>query len=155
MYYKIFGFEIWDQMDEKVNIFVVGVGSGGIFMGMVKFLKEKNKEIKVVIVEFEGLIINGRQLGFYKIEGIGMELLFDFMDLFYFDYIYIIFDQDVFSFVSELILKEGLLVGSLLGVVFKVVFIEVEYMVIEMNIVVIFSDGSERYLSKNIYEGGI
>jgi cystathionine beta-synthase (O-acetyl-L-serine) len=36
-YYKTLGPEIWDQMDEKVNIFVAGAGSGGTFMGTAKF----------------------------------------------------------------------------------------------------------------------
>jgi O-acetylserine dependent cystathionine beta-synthase len=154
-YYKTLGPEIWDQMDEKVNIFVAGAGSGGTFMGTAKFLKEKNKEIKTVIVEPEGSIINGGQPGPHKTEGIGMESLPDFMDPSYFDYIHTISDQDAFSLVSELALKEGLLVGSSSGAAFKAALIEAEHAATETNIVVIFPDGSERYLSKNIYEGGI
>ncbi len=64
-------------------------------------------------------------------------------------------DQDAFSLVSELALKEGLLVGSSSGAAFKAALIEAEHAATETNIVVIFPDGSERYLSKNIYEGGI
>lgn len=77
-------------------MFVVGVGIGGIFMGIVKFLKEKNFFLKVVIVESEGLILNGGKFGFYLIEGIGMEFIFDYMDWFYFNVIYIVEDVYVF-----------------------------------------------------------
>lgn len=55
---------------------------------------------------------------------------------------------------KELVLKEGLLVGSFLGVVFEVVLFEVKNVEKGVYIVIIFFDSSEWYLSKNIYSGG-
>lgn len=43
--------EIWNQLDEKVDIFVSGLGSGGTLCGVGRFLKEKNPDTVVVAVE--------------------------------------------------------------------------------------------------------
>lgn len=83
-----------------------------------------------------------------------MEFLPPFMDPEYFDAIYTIFDDDAFRRVSELARREGLLVGSSSGAAFHAALLEAEQAKPGTNIVVIFPDGSERYLSKNIYEGG-
>ena len=72
-YYKTLGPEVWDQMDGKIDIFVAGAGTGGTFMGTAKYLKDQNQDIKTVIVEPEGSILNGGKSGPHKTEGIGME----------------------------------------------------------------------------------
>lgn len=143
IYYKIFGFEIWEVFDGNIYMFVVGVGLGGIFVGIVFFLKEKNLVVKIVIVELEGFILNGGELYVYKIEGIGMEFIFDYMNESYFDEIYIVIDENVFRFVKEVVEKEGLLIGSFLGVVFYVVLEEVKKVFVGINIVIVFFDSSD------------
>ncbi|WP_461201119.1 PLP-dependent cysteine synthase family protein [Anoxybacillus sp. TBDG-1] len=154
-YYKTLGPEIWEQLDGKIDIFVAGAGSGGTFMGTAKFLKEKNARIKTVIVEPEGSILNGGAPGPHRTEGIGMEFLPPYMDTSYFDAIHTILDDDAFQRVKELAQKEGLLVGSSSGAAFHAALLEAEQAKEGTNIVVIFPDSSERYLSKHIYEGGM
>jgi O-acetylserine dependent cystathionine beta-synthase len=154
-YYKTLGPEIWEQMDGRIDIFVAGAGSGGTFMGTSRFLKDQKQDIKTVIVEPEGSILNGGESGPHKTEGIGMEFLPNFMDPSYFDAIHTISDEDAFNLVKELAAKEGLLVGSSSGAAFKAAIMEAEKAKKGTNIVVIFPDGSERYLSKKIFEGGI
>jgi O-acetylserine dependent cystathionine beta-synthase len=154
-YYKTLGPELWSQLRGKVDIFIAGAGTGGTFMGSAKFLKEKNPEIKTVIVEPEGSILNLGPLGPHKTEGIGMEFLPPYMDDTYFDSIHTISDEEAFSMVKALAIKEGLLVGSSSGAAFRAALIEAEQAKPETNIAVIFPDSSERYLSKNIYQGGI
>lgn len=154
-YYKSLGPELWEQMDGNISIFVAGAGTGGTFMGTARYLKDQNKAIKTVIVEPEGSILNGGESGPHKTEGIGMEFLPDYMDPDYFDAIHTIPDEDAFGFVKELAAKEGLLVGSSSGAAFTAAMLEAEGATAGTNIVVIFPDGSERYLSKKIYEGGI
>ncbi|WP_066371849.1 cysteine synthase A [Neobacillus fumarioli] len=154
-YYKTLGPEIWEQLDERIDIFIAGAGSGGTFMGTAQFLKEKNKAIKTVIVEPEGSILNGGKPGPHRTEGIGMEFLPSFMEPEYFDAIYTVSDDDAFRLVKELARKEGLLVGSSSGAAFFAALKEAQTAKPDTNIVVIFPDGSERYLSKKIFEGGI
>jgi O-acetylserine dependent cystathionine beta-synthase len=77
------------------------------------------------------------------------------MDTSYFDSIYTIQDEDAFRRVKELAKKEGLLVGSSSGAAFHAALLEAENAKPGTNIVTVFPDSSERYLSKKIFEGGI
>lgn len=154
-YYKTLGPEIWEQLDGQINVFIAGAGTGGTFMGTAKFLKEKNPNIKTVIVEPEGSILNGGESGPHKTEGIGMEFLPGYMDTRLFDAIHTVMDVDAFNRVKEVALKEGLLVGSSSGAALHAALIEAQSAEPGTNLIVIFPDSSERYLSKKIYEGGI
>jgi len=154
-YYKTLGPELWEQMDGEIDIFVAGAGTGGTFMGTARYLKDQKKAVKTVIVEPEGSILNGGESGPHKTEGIGMEFLPGYMDPNYFDAIHTVSDESAFALVKELAMKEGLLVGSSSGAAFHAVLKEAEIAKPGTNIVVIFPDGSERYLSKRIFEGGI
>ncbi|WP_062234267.1 PLP-dependent cysteine synthase family protein [Fictibacillus sp. FJAT-27399] len=154
-YYKTLGPEIWQDLNGEVDIFVAGAGTGGTFMGTAQFLKEKKSEIKTVIVEPEGSILNGGQSGPHKTEGIGMEFLPGYMDSSYFQAIHTVSDVDAFNRVKELAQKEGILAASSSGAALHAALLEAETAPAGSSIVTIFPDGSDRYLSKKIYEGGI
>lgn len=154
-YYKTMGPEIWNDLEGKVDVFVAGAGSGGTFMGTSRYLKEQNPNLKTVIVEPEGSIINGGESGSHKTEGIGMEMIPEFMDRSYFNAIHTISDEDAFNRVAELAGLEGLLIGSSAGSALHAALLEAETAPDGAHIVTIFPDSSERYLSKQIYEGGI
>jgi O-acetylserine dependent cystathionine beta-synthase len=154
-YYKTLGPELWRDLDGKVDIFVAGAGTGGTFMGTARYLKEQNPNVKTVIVEPEGSILNGGESGPHKTEGIGMEFLPGYMDPSYFNSIHTVTDLDAFNRVAELAKKEGLLVGSSSGAALHASLIEAQNAKSGDIIVTIFADSSERYLSKKIYEGGI
>jgi O-acetylserine dependent cystathionine beta-synthase len=154
-YYKTLGPELWAQMDGQIDVFVAGSGTGGTFMGTARYLKEQKRDVKTVIVEPEGSILNGGESGPHKTEGIGMEFLPGYMEPAYFDSIHTISDVDAFNLVKELAAKEGLLVGSSSGAAFQAALKEAETAKPGSKIVVLFPDGSERYLSKKIFEGGI
>ncbi|WP_419160681.1 PLP-dependent cysteine synthase family protein [Rossellomorea sp. BNER] len=154
-YYKSLGPEIWNQMDGIIDIFVAGAGTGGTFMGTAQFLKDQKANVKTVIVEPEGSILNGGESGPHKTEGIGMEFLPAYMKPSYFDSIHTVLDVDAFELVKELARVEGLLVGSSSGAAMCAVLKEAEKAEPGTNIVTVFPDSSERYLSKKIYQGGI
>lgn len=154
-YYKTLGPEIWQQLDGRVDVFIAGAGTGGTFMGTARYLKEKNPEIKTVIVEPEGSILNGGQPGSHKTEGTGMEFIPIYMDESYFNSIHTIPDVEAFELVKDLARKEGLLVGSSSGSAFAAALKEAAIAPKGTNIVVVFPDGSDRYVSKKIYQGGL
>lgn len=154
-YYKTLGPELWQEMNGQIDIFVAGAGSGGTFMGTARYLKENNPGIKTVIVEPEGSILGGGESGSHKTEGIGVEKLAPFMDTAYFEGVHTIKDEDAFSRVKELAQLEGLLVGSSSGAALHASLLEAERAKPGSRIVTIFPDGSDRYLSKQIYDGGI
>ncbi|TSB48161.1 PLP-dependent cysteine synthase family protein [Alkalicoccobacillus porphyridii] len=151
-YYETLAPEIWSQLDGKVDIFVAGAGSGGTFTGMARYLKERNESIRTVIVEPEGSILNGGEAGAHQTEGIGMEKIPAFLDLSDIDHIYTVSDKDAFRAVEQLARNEGLLVGSSSGAAFHAAFLEAKSATKGTNIVTIFPDSSDRYLSKGIYK---
>ncbi|MGN8644729.1 PLP-dependent cysteine synthase family protein [Gracilibacillus sp. HCP3S3_G5_1] len=150
-YYQSLAPEIERDLDGNVSVFVAGAGTGGTFMGAARYFKDKNPNIKTVIVEPEGSIIAGGEAGPHRTEGIGMEFLPVYMDRAIFDAIHTIDDEDAFDMVRQLAEKEGLLVGSSSGAAMVAAWNEAKKATPGSNIVTIFPDSSERYLSKDIY----
>lgn len=152
-YYQGLGPEIYKELAGNIDIFIAGAGTGGTFTGVAKYLKEQNPLIKTIVVEPEGSIINGGKSGSHETEGIGMEFFPSFFDHSLYDDVYTISDQKAFTRVREIALREGLLVGSSSGAVLEACLLEAEKATTPKNIVTVFPDSSERYLSKNIYGG--
>ncbi|SHG20815.1 PLP-dependent cysteine synthase family protein [Ornithinibacillus halophilus] len=151
-YYKTLGPEIWNDLEGKVNVFIAGAGTGGTFIGTSKFLKEKNPTIKTIIVEPEGSIIAGGEPGPHRTEGIGMEFLPSYMEPNYFNDIYTVSDDHAFQMVEDLAKFESLLVGSSSGSAMYAALEEAKMAKAGTTIVTVFPDGSDRYISKNIYQ---
>ncbi|MDJ1154153.1 cysteine synthase family protein [Macrococcus caseolyticus] len=131
----------------KVDVIVAGAGSGGTFTGLAKHFKESHR----VIVEPEGSILNGGESGSHRTEGIGVEKWPVFLEKDLIDAVETISDIDAFTRVSELAQKEGLLVGSSSGAALHAALKTQENMT-DSNIVVIFPDAAERYLSQQIFD---
>lgn len=154
-HYASTGPEIWEQLEGRVDIFVAGAGSGGTFTGVARYLKEQNPKLRAVIVEPEGSVLKGGTPGPHKTEGIGVEAIYPTVDLSLADAIYTVADSDAFQMVKELAAREGLLVGSSSGAAYWAALAEAREAPPGTRIVTIFPDSSERYLSKQIYQGGI
>lgn len=151
-YYKTLGPEIYKQMDGQIDVFIAGTGSCGTFQGTAAFLKEQNQAIQTVVVQPEGSILDGGTIGPHRTEGIGMEFIPSYVIPSLFDRIHTITDTEAFSCVRALAKQEGILVGSSSGAVLKAGLNEAHRSNRPTNIVMIFADGSDRYLSKGIYE---
>lgn len=151
-YTKTLGPELWRDLDGLIDVFVAGAGSGGTFMGTSNFLKSQKADIKTVIVEPEGSILNGGEAGTHLTEGIGMEFLPSFMDRSFFNAIHTVSDRDAFNQLQALSKEEGLLVGSSSGAAFYAALKEAEVAKQGSHIITIFPDSSERYLSQRVYE---
>lgn len=150
-YVRTLGPELWEALDGEIDVFVAGAGSGGTFMGTSRYLKSQNADIKTVIVEPEGSILNGGESGPHLTEGIGMEFLPEYMDTSLFEAIHTITDREAFAAFKELAKREGLLVGSSSGAAFVAALREAETAEPGSHIVTVFADSSERYMSQDIY----
>ena len=147
--------EIWEQMEGRVDGFVSGVGSGGTFSGVARFLKEQNPAVVNMAVETEGSILQGGPPGKHKVEGIGVSFIPETFHREWCDRIVAVTDADAFTMVKRLAAEEGLLGGSSAG---AMVFASCQ-LARELGkgkrVVVIIPDSAERYLSKAIFQGGI
>lgn len=115
------GPEIMDQIGEKLDYFIAGVGTGGTISGTGNYLKEETN-IKVIGVDPEGSIISLVKDGMeiekakeraetYLTEGIGEDLIPDTLDLDVIDEIVKTTDQESFSMTRFLSRKEGIMAG--------------------------------------------
>lgn len=70
-HYETTAKEIIEQVPEKVDSFISGVGTGGTLMGIGKRLKEEFEDFKIVALEPDKMpiISTGKPLGNHKIEG--------------------------------------------------------------------------------------
>lgn len=149
-HYETTGPEIYEDLEGNIDYLVAGAGSGGTFTGVVKYLKEKNKDIKGILADPLGSTIGGGFEGCYDIEGIGNNFIPGTMDLQLVDEVVKISDEAAFDAVRKLAAKEGLIVGSSSGAAL-VAAIEISKKIEKGNIVVILPDRGDRYFSKNIF----
>jgi cysteine synthase A len=146
--------EIWEQMQGNVDAFVAGVGTGGTFSGIARFLKEQNPAILTVAVETEGSILQGGQPGKHRVEGIGVSFIPETFHREVCDRIVKVGDEDAFAMVKRLAAEEGLLAGSSSGAAVHAAVELARELGPDRRIAVIIPDSAERYLSKKIFEGG-
>jgi cysteine synthase A len=146
--------EIWEQMEGQVDGFVAGVGTGGTFSGIARFLKEHNPAVVTIAVETQGSILQGGPAGKHKVEGIGVSFIPETFHREFCDRIVAVNDDDAFAMVKRLAAEEGLLGGSSAGAIVHAAAELAKDLGPGKRIALIIPDSAERYLSKKIFEGG-
>ena len=148
------GPEIYRQLDGKVDIFVAGVGTGGTISGVGEYLKEQNKDIKVVAVEpASSPVLSTGTAGAHKIQGIGAGFVPDTLNTEIYDEIITIENEDAFEEGRRFAVSEGVLVGISSGAALKAATILAERPENKgKNIVVLLPDSGDRYLSTALFE---
>jgi cysteine synthase A len=147
--------EIWEQMEGHVDGFVAGVGTGGTFSGVARFLKEHNPKVVNVAVESQGSILQGGAPGKHKVEGIGVHFVPETFHREVCDRVVMVGDEDAFAMVKRLAAEEGLVAGSSAGAAVHAAVQLARELGAGKRVVVIIPDSAERYLSKKIFEGGV
>ncbi len=147
--------EIWEQMDGKVDGFVAGVGTGGTFSGIARFLKERNAAVITVAVETQGSILQGGAPGKHRVEGIGVHFVPETFHRDVCDRVVMVTDDHAFVMVKRLAAEEGLVAGSSSGAAVYAAAELARELGAGKRIATIIPDSAERYLSKKIFEGGI
>lgn len=149
-HYETTGPEIWEQCEGKVDAVAIGCGSTGTFVGVAKFLKERNPSLHRVVVEPQGSIFAGGQPGKHRVEGIGQSFWPEILDRSTIDEVITIDDDEAFAAVKELALVEGLLVGGSSGAAAAASRRLAARLGPGKRVVTILPDSTERYLSQGI-----
>ena len=147
--------EIWDQLDGRIDAFVCGVGTGGTFSGIARFLKERNPHAITVAVETEGSILQGGPPGKHRVEGIGVSFIPETFHRDVCDRVVMIPDDDAFAMVKRLAAEEGVVAGSSSGANVHAALQIARELGPGKRVATIIPDSAERYLSKKIFEGGM
>lgn len=153
-HYQTTAQEIFDQMQGNLDAVVVGIGTGGTFTGVARFMKERLPQVRCVAVETQGSILQGGPPGEHKVEGIGVSFIPKTFDASMADEIIMVSDQDAFATVALLARKEGVLGGSSAGANVYAALRVAEKLGPGKRVVTVIPDLAERYMSKKIFEGG-
>lgn len=153
-HYETTAAEIFAQMEGKIDAVVIGVGTGGTFTGVARFIKEKLPQAHCVAVETEGSVLGGGPKGPHKVEGIGSSFIPKTFDAKVCDEIIMVTDKDAFDTVASLARREGVLGGSSAGANVFAALQVARRLGQGKRVVTIIPDSAERYMSKNIFEGG-
>lgn len=153
-HYETTGPEIYRDLKGKVDVFVAGVGTGGTLSGVGKYLKEQNKDIKVVAVEPLGSpVLTEGHPGSHKIQGIGAGFVPNTLDTSIYDEVLDISDENAFKYGKMAIKLENLSIGISSGAALAgAIELAKREENANKNIVVIFPDKGDRYGSTPLYQ---
>jgi len=145
--------EIWEQTGGKIDAFVSGVGTGGTITGVGRALKEKKSDVRIVAVEPEASpVLSGGRPGPHRIQGIGAGFVPEVLDRGVIDEIITVSNEDAAATARALAREEGLLVGISSGAACHAALGLARKLGGGKDVVVVFPDTGERYLSTGLFE---
>jgi cysteine synthase B len=145
-HYKTTGPEIWEQTAYSITHFVAGLGTSGTMMGVGRFLKEKNKEIKLIGVQPDSSL--------HGIEGLKhmkTAIRPKIYDESLLDEIYFVSTEEAYAMTIKLLKQKRLFVGVSSGAALAVA-LRVARSIKEGVVVTLFPDGGFKYMSERFWE---
>ena len=158
-HYSSTGPEIWSQTNGDITHLIACSGTGGTISGIGRYLKEKNKDIKVIGVDAFGSIlkkyhetgeVDENEIHSYRIEGMGKNIIPSATDFKIIDKFVKVTDAESAHMARNITLNEGIFVGYTSGAAMqaaKQLDAEGEFDN-KSYIVIVFADHGSRYLSK-------
>ncbi len=152
-HFETTGPEIYADTDGEVDFFVAGVGTGGTITGVGQYLKSQNPAIKVVAVEpATSSVLSTGVAGAHKIQGIGAGFVPKILDTTVYDEIITVDNEAAFETGRLIGRNEGMLVGISSGAALWAALEVAKRPGNEgKNIVVLFPDTGDRYLSTPLF----
>jgi len=154
-HYETTGPEIWQQTDGSLDGFICAVGTGGTLAGVGAYLKEQNADIKIGLADPMGAAIynyyvNGelKSEGTSITEGIGQGRITANLDGAVVDMPYQIPDEEMLPVLFDLVIKEGLSLGTSSGINVAGAIRMAKDLGPGHTIVTVLCDGAQRYASK-------
>ena len=154
IHYKTTGPEIYKSSNKKVDIFIAGIGTGGTISGTGRYLKEQNRNIKIIGVEPDDspLLTKGKA-GPHKIQGIGANFVPKNLDKKYIDEFMTATTEEAYEYARLAGKYEGILVGISSGAALaQAVKVAKRNENNGKTIVVLLPDSGDRYLSTELFD---
>lgn len=148
------GPEIWNATKGKVDVFISGVGTGGTITGTGRYLKSRNRNVRIVAVEpRESAVLSGENPGAHGIQGIGAGFIPIIYDPSVVDEIVTVYTDYARTMTRQIARQEGLLVGISSGAALAAALEIGRRPESEgKTIVALLPDTGERYLSTGVYD---
>lgn len=146
-HYETTGPEIWEQTEGKVTHFLATIGTSGTVMGTGRFLKETSPAVQIIAVEpddaFHGLeglkhMASSIVPGIYHEDQLDGKIAAP--------------TEEAYDMVYRLGREEGILVGQSSGAAAWAA-LELAKTLDEAEIVTVFCDFGDKYLSTNLWAG--
>ena len=152
-HYETTGPEIFEALGGKVDAFVASVGTGGTLTGVARYLRERLPDVYVVAVEPAGSpVLSGGKACPHAIQGIGAGFVPKILDTSLYQEVITVSDDDAFSYARAVGKAEGTLVGISSGAALcAAAQLAARAQFAGKNIVVVFPDGADRYLSTKLF----
>ena len=149
---KTTAIEILEALDNKIDIFISAVGTGGTLTGVGEVLKEKVPNAKIIAVEpINSPVLSGGKPGPHKIQGIGAGFIPDILNTDIIDQILQVDAQWAIEESRKIAKCEGIFVGISTGANLWAAR-EMAKQYPNANIVTILCDTGERYLSTDLFD---
>ncbi|WP_290088930.1 cysteine synthase A [Paramuribaculum intestinale] len=146
--------EVWNATKGKVDVFISGVGTGGTITGTGRYLKSRNRNVRIVAVEpRESAVLSGENPGPHGIQGIGAGFTPVIYDPSVVDEIVTVYTDYARTMTRQIARQEGLLVGISSGAALAAALEIGRRPESEgKTIVALLPDTGERYLSTGVYD---
>lgn len=156
-HYNTTGPEIWWQLRYRSmtpDAFVAGVGTGGTVMGVGKFFKEQNPNIKIHPLEPSNspTMSTGYKVGKHRIQGISDEFIPEIVNLGKLDEIISVDDGDSIIMAQKLSKQLGIGVGISSGANFLGALQVQNELGKDSIVTTVFPDSNKKYLSTNLMD---
>jgi cysteine synthase A len=147
--------ELWQDTDGAMDVFVAGVGTGGTITGVGRVWKPRKPALKIVAVEPAGSpVISGGEKGPHKIQGLGAGFIPANLDRQLIDEIVQVSNEDAFATARRLAREEGILAGISSGAAAHAALAIARRPESAGKLIVfVVPSTSERYISTELFAG--
>ena len=153
VHYDTTGVELYAQTNGRIDAFVATVGTGGTLSGVGRYLKEQNKNIKIIAVEPDSSPLLSKGIaGSHKIQGIGANFVPNTLDKEIYDEIITVTNEEAYETTKLIAKTEGILCGISSGAALCAATKYLKKCASGESVAVLLSDTGERYLSSGVFD---